>query len=66
MGTALSLITQSLLPGWVKKKLHESESTLESLKKINRLAEAGRPGAAVKQAALVPPQCNCVTSCNFI
>lgn len=55
MGTALSLIAQSLLPGWVKKKLHESESTLESLKKINHLAGAGRPGAAVKQAALVPP-----------
>lgn len=34
--------------------LYESESTSESLKKINHFAELERPGSATEQA-LVPP-----------
>lgn len=54
LGTATSLIPQSLLPELAKKMLYESESTSESLKKMNHFAELERPGSATEQA-LVPP-----------
>lgn len=53
--TTTSVREQSLPPELVKKKkLQESKSLLEPLKKNNHLAESERPGSAVKQAALVP------------
>lgn len=57
---------QSLLPELVKKKeekLHEFQSTLESLKKINHSAAPERRGSAVQQVALAPPS---MEPCNQV